>query len=1312
MISTPFQLKNSRLTIKLYCFLLVFITCFLQNTQAQIALNLMNDTRANNRYCDPDGTVFNGCDGVTYTDDGGTGLYSSDLIDLEGTKKYGDHAHEPIFWTFCPSDATEERIRLTFSEFDIHASDKFYVYDGVCELANGDTNPNSGTPGQDDNFALEPDKYIEIGGTTPSSMTQISGTGTAAFGAGWIEASCGNVSGCITIGWNPNGDGNKGKGWEFTTSCTDREEIIFCTAVIYESETGQIDAYDGLTIGCGTSITLAVPTPYLDGCVKDRTQGKVTILSPPYMVEVRVDNRSLGFVGGNLADFPDMTVGVGKHTITYILHFVADGSNDPFGGQLIEKKRVSCTFTIYDAVDLTCKAEVNTSLGDDCAKELVASDVVGISSPAYPLTITIDGEDYTASCLTCRFNDSKNRRLTLEEGEYEYILRDKCNNACFGIIRLRDLQGPQCPIEVIGRLCTDSFEEDTPNAIDCNGIAEARYDAFQLGYCGAFTENEVKELQDVLGVVEPGSFTEVTPNKFVLTGSGSGPRIGNVSLLGNLMFESVTVRRWKVTDNKGNINNNCLQLFPNIRPDSLFMPDTNYIEVNCGDKITPKELYEIRDANGKRKYSKSTLAPWFKIQLSGQPDSVHYVLPNHPNSCSYVTAYTDQVIETIGNTKKVLRTWSWVDWCTQSLSRAGSFAQIIQVLDDTAPELIEGPELEIYSANQFECSGDITLKPSTWVDACGSIVSYRTELRSQLSNGDVGAILQDNTENGGIFRDVPLGCYYALYYAIDESGNMTRVYGTADDANKPISGNVHVAPLCVADDVKPQARCDDQTNIALSSDFDRIYATDFDEGSYDNCGIESLQISFTDVDSTYSDFVVIDCEDIEEERRAFLKVTDVNSNVNICWGTITIIQASNNDACDNIVGDDTGYSGVSGRVINVGSKPVSAVKMVADGPNLFVATESDVGGIYSFFLPKGGTYKILPEKDSDYLNGVSTYDLVLISRHVLGIRDFDSPYQHIAADLNKSGTITAFDMVLLRQLILRITEELNNNTSWRFVDAAYEFDADLRTTLHENFPEGIELDQLSREAQDLNFIGVKVGDVNGNVVPNQSFRENSKTRNNNTTMTLTTEDRVVKKGEFISVAFKSPQIEDLIGYQFTLDFDGLELIGITDGILNSANYNTLNNQYILTSWTAWDGEASAEDVLFTANFQVTTSGVLSDLLQVNSEIVRAEAYTTADEFIDVEMDFSPLPNQFELLQNVPNPFSEETVVGFTLPNEGVATLRVMTLYGEVLRVVTNRYPEGHNEVRFNAKDLDATGVLYYRLEFEGKAAVKKMIVVE
>ena len=73
---------------------------------------------------------------------------------------------------------------------------------------------------------------------------------------------------------------------------------------------------------------------------------------------------------------------------------------------------------------------------------------------------------------------------------------------------------------------------------------------------------------------------------------------------------------------------------------------------------------------------------------------------------------------------------------------------------------------------------------------------------------------------------------------------------------------------------------------------------------------------------------------------------------------------------------------------------------------------------------------------------MSTFDLVLISKHILGINTFDSPYKHIAADVNQSGSITAFDLVQLRQLILNITTEFSNNDSWRFVDANHTFATD------------------------------------------------------------------------------------------------------------------------------------------------------------------------------------------------------------------------------------------------------------------------------
>ncbi|MBK7937144.1 MAG: hypothetical protein IPJ82_08605 [Lewinellaceae bacterium] len=80
-----------------------------------------------------------------------------------------------------------------------------------------------------------------------------------------------------------------------------------------------------------------------------------------------------------------------------------------------------------------------------------------------------------------------------------------------------------------------------------------------------------------------------------------------------------------------------------------------------------------------------------------------------------------------------------------------------------------------------------------------------------------------------------------------------------------------------------------------------------------------------------------------------------------------------------------------------------------------------------------------PTKDDNPLNGVSTYDLVLISKHILGLEPLNSPYKMIAADANKSNSITTFDIVEIRKLILGIYNELPNNTSWRFVDKDYVF---------------------------------------------------------------------------------------------------------------------------------------------------------------------------------------------------------------------------------------------------------------------------------
>ncbi|MBL0102221.1 MAG: hypothetical protein IPP49_21100 [Saprospiraceae bacterium] len=52
-----------------------------------------------------------------------------------------------------------------------------------------------------------------------------------------------------------------------------------------------------------------------------------------------------------------------------------------------------------------------------------------------------------------------------------------------------------------------------------------------------------------------------------------------------------------------------------------------------------------------------------------------------------------------------------------------------------------------------------------------------------------------------------------------------------------------------------------------------------------------------------------------------------------------------------------------------------------------------MAGTYDMMVASGQDYQITASKGGDYLNGVSTLDLVLIQRHILGIQTLDSPYK-------------------------------------------------------------------------------------------------------------------------------------------------------------------------------------------------------------------------------------------------------------------------------------------------------------------------------
>jgi len=140
---------------------------------------------------------------------------------------------------------------------------------------------------------------------------------------------------------------------------------------------------------------------------------------------------------------------------------------------------------------------------------------------------------------------------------------------------------------------------------------------------------------------------------------------------------------------------------------------------------------------------------------------------------------------------------------------------------------------------------------------------------------------------------------------------------------------------------------------------------------------------------------------------------------------------------------------------------------------------------FDFIRIPGYNSQITPSKNINPLNGVTTYDLVLIQKHILGIELLDSPWKIIAADANQDGKVTTFDIITLRKLILGITTELPNGKSWRFAPKDYVF-PNPANPFQPPFPERIEVPNTADPApHHFQFTGVKIGDVDFSADPNQ-----------------------------------------------------------------------------------------------------------------------------------------------------------------------------------------------------------------------------------
>lgn len=378
-----------------------------------------------------------------------------------------------------------------------------------------------------------------------------------------------------------------------------------------------------------------------------------------------------------------------------------------------------------------------------------------------------------------------------------------------------------------------------------------------------------------------------------------------------------------------------------------------------------------------------------------------------------------------------------------------------------------------------------------------------------------------------------------------------------------------------------------------------------------------------------------------------------------------------------------------------------------------------VAGTYAFTVAPGSNYTVTPTKTINKLNGVTTADVTRIQQHVTNVNPITDPYKFVAADVNKSNSISTLDATIINQALLGNPAALAQfKTSWRFVSVAHPM-----TIPPWGFPEKITLNNVQNNVPDQDFFGIKTGDV---VTPhtNPANFGGGKT----TAFVLHAPEQALQSGEQISITFSAGRFSDLAALQFALKFDvekltftGIEpLDGLPVSVDNFGLYNISEGE-IRVVWSQAEGlfvEAGAPVFKLTFNV-LETGGLFSEALRLADEVLENHAYTSALTDYTVQLHFPGttslgVPNALAypaLLQNQPNPFATETAIGFVLPEACAAQLRVFDATGWLLWLRDGEYPAGHSVEKLRLDGLKASGVLFYELTTPFGTVTKRMVRV-
>ncbi len=733
-------------------------------------------------------------------------------------------------------------------------------------------------------------------------------------------------------------------------------------------------------------------------------------------------------------------------------------------------------------------------------------------------------------------------------------------------------------------------------------------------------------------------------------------------------------RRFDLKDGSGAIIQTCFQ--------TIVINPTNPLEFDA--------IMWPRDFNALNLCSSSDL------DAENLPDSSS--MPIIPDGfCTQVGSnYSDEIFEFTEDGQacfKIIRTWKVIDWCRketrndENVFPTFEYEQIIKVSNNVAPTITGCDDITVESLDA-ECNDvavELIIMP---MDDCTPSDEILVTWTIDPNNDGMGLIPGTGADASGAY---PLGTHKITWEVSDKCGNTNMCEQLFTVRNVKLPQPVcldNITTALVPMDMDPMIPGNDIELVMVTPDF-------IDKGSKGACN-SAVTLSFssdiTDNLRTYG-CVDVGIQDIE------LWVTDQFENQSFCRTTIEIIDENMVDLC----GEVAEYVIVEGDIMTEMDETLEGVKVRLDGSELDDVWTADNGYYQFMHMGVGTNYSVIPTLESDdVLNGVSTLDIVLLQRHLLGIDNIDSPYRLLAGDVNNSGSLTASDILLLRKVILGVTEEFTGSKNWMFIDSDYNWE-DASNPWEEPYSERYDIQRLEGDMV-VNFTGVKMGDLNNSAYANA--RQKAIETRSNETVLLSMSKRNVSIGEHATIDLSIDNSLEVSGLQLVLNVDGWNIKDVTSATMD-VDYVVLNDELRIVAVT--HQQVDEETIDITLHAEAETHADMEDITVVEDSRFTTESYIKGDEVAQVQLLITEENQSFAVGQNRPNPWTDVTGIDFYIPEAGEVEMGIYDVSGRVIYLNQKQFSKGENSWSIDKDIVKDKGVYIYKMKYADQVTVSRMI---